>query len=176
MIVSNNFHIIQLHNSQNMTPFTPKFEYFLMTETLNGRNSGGGVDVMFTFLLFNSYANIWLSLWDKTFLYVNNQRYIIKTDIICKILIFMDFLCSYFFKKSLKPKCLIAYVLEYTFTKLSQIVCLINTHILIYRYTRYDSKLWNSPWFYCVIWIFSYIIDEHSSLYLNLTFTDCVSD
>ena len=37
------------------------------------------------------------------------------------------------------------------FTKLSQNACLINTHILIYRqYSRYDCKLWNDPWFYCV--------------------------
>ena len=35
--------------------------------------------------------------------------------------------------------CLVAYI----FTKLSQNVYLINTHILIYRQVRYDCKLWN---------------------------------
>ena len=43
-------------------------------------------------------------------------------------------------------------------TKHSQIVCLINT-------IQRGYKLWNAFWFYCVFWIFSYIINDHS--YLN---------
>ena len=35
-------------------------------------------------------------------------------------------------------------------TKLSQNKCLVNTHILIYRHTRCDCKLWHALWFYCV--------------------------
>ena len=62
-------------------------------------------------------------------------------------------------------------------TKLSQNVYLINTHILIYRYTRCDCKLWNASWFYCVFKEFSYIIDENPCLeycIFHQTFTDCV--
>ena len=54
--------------------------------------------------------------------------------------------------------------LAHSFTKLSQNVHLVNTHILIYRYARCDCKLWNALWFYCVFWVFSYIISDHSSL------------
>ena len=46
--------------------------------------------------------------------------------------------------------CLLSCIL----TKLSQIVCLINTYILIYRYARCDYKLWSAPWFYCVFGYF----------------------
>ena len=53
--------------------------------------------------------------------------------------------------------CLVAYI----FTKLSQNVCLINTHILIYRYARCDYKLWNA---FDLIWAFSYIIIDLSCL------------
>ena len=44
--------------------------------------------------------------------------------------------------------------------QLSQNVCLINTHILIYWHSRCDCKLWNAFWFYCVLWLFSYIFDD----------------
>ena len=37
-------------------------------------------------------------------------------------------------------------------TKLSQIVCLTNLHIL--TYVRCNSKLWNAFWFYCVFGYF----------------------
>ena len=50
------------------------------------------------------------------------------------------------------------------FTKLSQNLCLINTHICMYQYVRCDCKLWNALWFYCVFWVFSYIIDDNSCL------------
>ena len=50
------------------------------------------------------------------------------------------------------------------FTKLSQNVCLINTHILIYWYAKYNNKLWKALWFYFVFRVFSDIIDEHSCL------------
>ena len=55
-------------------------------------------------------------------------------------------------------------LVTHSVTKLSQNMCLINTHILVYWHDRCDYKLWNAPWFYCVFWVFSYIIDEHSCL------------
>ena len=51
-----------------------------------------------------------------------------------------------------------------TFIKLSHNVCLIKTHILIYRHARCNCKLWKALWFYCVFWVLSYIIDEFSCL------------
>ena len=35
-------------------------------------------------------------------------------------------------------------------TKLSQNMCQIDTHILIYWYIECDCKLWNALWYYCV--------------------------
>ena len=55
-------------------------------------------------------------------------------------------------------------LVTHSFTKLSQNVCSINTLILVYRYARYDSRLWSVLWFYYVFWLFSYIIDENSWL------------
>ena len=49
-----------------------------------------------------------------------------------------------------------------SFTKLSQNVCLINTHILIYWHARCICKFWKALWFYCVFRVFSYIIGEYS--------------
>ena len=49
-------------------------------------------------------------------------------------------------------------------TKLSQNVCLIKMHIFIYWYVRCCCELWKPFWFYCVFWLFSYIIDEYSCL------------
>ena len=46
-------------------------------------------------------------------------------------------------------------------TKLSQNMCIIIAHILVYRHARCDFKLWHALWFYCVFWEFSYIINEH---------------
>ena len=43
-------------------------------------------------------------------------------------------------------------------------MCLINTHILIYRQARYDCNLWKALWFHCVFWVFLYIIDKHTCL------------
>ena len=34
----------------------------------------------------------------------------------------------------------------------------------MYRHAGCDCKLWNALWFYCVFWIFSYIIIDHSCL------------
>ena len=48
--------------------------------------------------------------------------------------------------------------------KLSQNMCIVNTHILIYWYVRCDCKLWSSIWFYCIFCVFSKIFDEHSCL------------
>ena len=42
--------------------------------------------------------------------------------------------------------CLVAH----SFTKLSQKVCLINTHILMYWCARCNCKLWKVFWFYCI--------------------------
>ena len=50
------------------------------------------------------------------------------------------------------------------FTKLSQIMCLINIHILIYQYARCDWKLWNISWLCCVFCKFSDIINNNSCL------------
>ena len=36
------------------------------------------------------------------------------------------------------------------FTKLSQNVYLVNTHIFIFWHARCDRQLWNVSWFYCV--------------------------
>ena len=46
------------------------------------------------------------------------------------------------------------------FTKFSQIVCLINTYILICRYARCNYKLWKVLWFDWVLWK---LIDRYSS-------------
>ena len=48
----------------------------------------------------------------------------------------------------------------FIFTKLSQIVCLINSHILVNRYPGYDYKLWKTPWFCCVFLAFLQIIGK----------------
>ena len=42
-------------------------------------------------------------------------------------------------------------------TKLSQIVCLTNVHILVCQYAKCDCRLWRVLWFNCVFWEFSYI-------------------
>ena len=52
-------------------------------------------------------------------------------------------------------------LVTHSFTKLSQYMCSVNTHILMYQYDRGDCKLWNTLRFYSVFWVFSYIIDEH---------------
>ena len=56
--------------------------------------------------------------------------------------------------------CLVPHIIS----KLTQNVYLINTHILIYWHARCDCTLWNAIWFYCVFWVFSYIIDDLSCL------------
>ena len=43
-------------------------------------------------------------------------------------------------------------------TKLSQTVCLVNTHILVYRYGRCDCRLLKVLWFIFVFLEFSYIM------------------
>ena len=55
-------------------------------------------------------------------------------------------------------------LVAHIFTKLLQNKCLINTNILIYKNNRCNCKLWNALWLYCVVWIFSHIIYEHSYL------------
>ena len=51
-----------------------------------------------------------------------------------------------------------------SFTKLSWNVYLINTHILIYWHAKCNCKSWKTHLFYCIFWVFQYIIVEHSSL------------
>ena len=48
------------------------------------------------------------------------------------------------------------------FTKHSQNVCLINTHVLMYQYAIFNSKLWKSNWFCGVFWYIHF--DDHSCL------------
>ena len=55
-------------------------------------------------------------------------------------------------------------LVAHSFTKLSQNVCLINIHILIYWHAGCDCKLWNALWFYCDFCVFQNIIDDHSFL------------
>ena len=55
-------------------------------------------------------------------------------------------------------------LVAHRFTKHSHNLCLINTLILLYRYTRCICKLWHAFWFYCVFLVFSYIIIDHSCL------------
>ena len=52
------------------------------------------------------------------------------------------------------------YLITLCFSKLSQNMCPINTHILLYWYARCNCKLW----FNCIFLEFSYIIDEHLGL------------
>ena len=56
------------------------------------------------------------------------------------------------------------YFVTHNFTKLSQNICLIKTHILIYLFAKCNCNLWKAFWFYCVFLGFSYIIDKHSCL------------
>ena len=47
---------------------------------------------------------------------------------------------------------------QHFFTKFLQIVCLINTQVVIYHYARCDYKLWKVPWLCCVFRKFSHRI------------------
>ena len=67
----------------------------------------------------------------------------------------------------------------YIFTKLSQNVCLINIHILIYQFARCKCKLWKAHCFYCVflgIFIYNWRAFMSKVFYLHQTFIDCLSD
>ena len=55
-------------------------------------------------------------------------------------------------------------LVTHSFSRLSQSVCLINTHILIYCHARYICKLWKVFDFITFFGYFSYIIDEYSCL------------
>ena len=62
-------------------------------------------------------------------------------------------------------------------TKLSQNVCLINTHILIYQNSRCNCMLWNIPWFCCLfkgIFPHNWRLFMSELLYLHQDFTNCV--
>ena len=70
---------------------------------------------------------------------------------VVKFLIF-ETLClgrAYVWKKFHKNERHLSLV-THTFTKLSQNVCLINKHILVYWHARYNCRLWKALWFYCV--------------------------
>ena len=46
----------------------------------------------------------------------------------------------------------------FIFTKLSQIVCLINVYILVCQHAKCDCRLWKLLWFnWCILWEFAYI-------------------
>ena len=57
------------------------------------------------------------------------------------------------------------------FIKLSQIVCLINPHILVCRHAKSYCRVWNVIWFNCVFFGNFHMID---TLYFHQTFTNCV--
>ena len=63
-------------------------------------------------------------------------------------------------------------------TKLALIMCLINTHILIYWHARCHSKLWNTSWFHSVFFVnfsHNWWIFMSEVLYIYQSFTDCLS-
>ena len=67
-------------------------------------------------------------------------------------------LCLKKYHKNERHLCLVAYI----FTKLSQNVCIIITHILMYWFARCNCKLCVVSWFYYISWVFLYIIiDNH---------------
>ena len=71
------------------------------------------------------------------------------------------------------------YLLAHIFTKLSQIVSLINTLSLIYWHIICTWKLWNVHWYYCVFFgIFTYNWRSFmfEVLYIHQTFTNCEFD
>ena len=43
-------------------------------------------------------------------------------------------------------------------------VYVVNTHISVYWHARCDCNLWKAFWFYCVFWVYSYIIIDHTCL------------
>ena len=45
---------------------------------------------------------------------------------------------------------------NWNFTKLSQIMCLINIHILVYQRAKCNCRVWKVPQFNCVFWEFPY--------------------
>ena len=45
----------------------------------------------------------------------------------------------------------------FIFIQHSQIVCIINIHILVCQHAKYDCRLWKVLWFNCIIWKFSNI-------------------
>ena len=60
------------------------------------------------------------------------------------------------------------------FTKLSQIVRLINVHILVCRYARCNYRLWKVTWFkYICLGIFKYYY-IFKTLYFHQSFTKCM--
>ena len=63
------------------------------------------------------------------------------------------------YHKNEQHLCLVIHI----FIKLSQNVYPTNIHILMYWYARNDCKLWHATKFYCVFWVFWYIIDEYMS-------------
>ena len=73
-------------------------------------------------------------------------------------------LCSNFTKIYHKSKRNLSLVVC-IFTKFSEIMCLISTHISEYRHAKCDYRLQNSPGLYCILLCeFSLIIDDHSYL------------
>ena len=96
--------------------------------------------------------------------YLLKVRYIILNDPnVVRFLIF-ETLClgraktlTYVWKKYHKNVPYLCFV-AHSITKLSQNMCLINTHILMFQYARCNRKLWKVFWFYCVFWVFIELI------------------
>ena len=84
------------------------------------------------FPLFLPLLEIDILIFETVF-WTNRQRVVLKKN-----------------RKNQRHLCLATHI----FTKLSQNVYLINTHILEYRHDRLDCKLWNAHWFYCLFCIF----------------------
>ena len=85
--------------------------------------------------------------------YLLKLRYIILIYLKVAWFLIFETLCLDSCPMSEKNELLFCLVIH-SFTKLSQNVFLINTHILIYWHAR-------CIWFWCVFWVFSYIFDDY---------------
>ena len=60
------------------------------------------------------------------------------------------------------------------FTKLLQIVCLINIDILECQYLKCDCWLWKVLRFNCIFWVLFIYYYMFETIYLHQTFTNCM--
>ena len=138
----------------------PNMARFLIFETLCL-----GWAKTLTYVCKKYHKNEWhLSLVAHTFTQLLHNMCLINTH----IFIYWYVRCNCKLWKALWFYCIFSYIIdEYSclkyciFTKLSQIVCLINVHILDYQHAKCDCWLWKVLWFDCVfLWIF-HIITYH---------------